>query len=353
VSINNYENDDVTWETSKQTNLGIEFTLLKKINVIAEVYKNNKYNILQDRSSIPSTMGLESGISANIGKAESKGIDISVDGKENIGKDFSLQMRGNFTYSTNKYTQFEAPDYAESYRHQVGQPINRQFGYVAERLFVDDNEAANSPSQIFSTGGFPPKGGDIKYRDLNGDGKIDGADQTFIGNPTVPQIVYGFGLSASYKNFDLSGFFQGQAKVSFFINPATTAPFIKSPESYYTGNTQVLQAYANDHWSEDNQNLYALYPRLGPDGASIENNRQNSTWWLRDGSFLRLKSIEVGYTLPLRISKALLVKNARIYFNGLNMFTWSPFRLWDPELGGNGFAYPIQKVFNIGLNVNL
>ncbi|WP_439697879.1 TonB-dependent receptor [Mucilaginibacter sp. AW1-7] len=353
VSINNYENDDVTWETSKQTNLGIEFTLLKKINVIAEVYKNNKYNILQDRSSIPSTMGLESGIAANIGKAESKGIDISVDGKENIGRDFSLQMRGNFTYSTNKYTQFEAPDYAESYRHQVGQPINRQFGYVAERLFVDDNEAANSPSQIFSTGGFPPKGGDIKYRDLNGDGKIDGADQTFIGNPTIPQIVYGFGLSASYKNFDLSGFFQGQAKVSFFINPATTAPFIKSPESYYTGNTQVLQAYANDHWSEDNQNLYALYPRLGPDGASIENNRQNSTWWLRDGSFLRLKSIEVGYTLPQRISKALLVKNARIYFNGLNMFTWSPFRLWDPELGGNGFAYPIQKVFNIGLNVNL
>lgn len=353
VSVNNYENDDVTWETSKQTNLGMEFTLLKKINVIAEVYKNNKYNILQDRSSIPTTMGLESGISANIGKAESKGIDISIDGKENIGKNFSLQLRGNFTYSENKYTQYEAPDYPEAYRQQVGQPINRQYGYVAERLFVDDNEARNSPSQIFSTNGFAPMGGDIKYRDLNGDGKIDGADQTFIGNPTIPQIVYGFGLSASYKNFDLSGFFQGQAKVSFFINPGTTSPFIKSPESYYTGNTQLLKAYADDHWSEDNQNLYALYPRLGPDGAVIENNRQNSTWWLRDGSFLRLKSVEIGYTLPIRTAKSLGVKNARIYFNGLNLLTWSPFRLWDPELGGNGFAYPIQKVFNIGLNVSL
>jgi hypothetical protein len=224
---------------------------------------------------------------------------------------------------------------------------------VAERLFVDDNEARNSPSQIFSTGGFAPLGGDIKYRDLNGDGKIDGADQTFIGNPTIPQIVYGFGISTSYKNFDLSGFFQGQAKVSFFINPATTAPFIKSPESYYTGNTQVLKAYADDHWSEDNQNLYALYPRLGPDGAAIENNRQNSTWWLRDGSFLRLKSVEFGYTLPQQIAKSLRVKNCRIYFNGLNLLTWSPFRLWDPELGGNGFAYPIQKVFNVGLNVSL
>jgi TonB-linked SusC/RagA family outer membrane protein len=353
VSINNYENDDVTWEVSKQTNLGMEFTVLKKINVIAEVYKNNKYNILQDRASIPTTMGLESGISANIGKAESKGIDISLDGKQNIGKSFSLAFRGNFTYSENKFTQYEAPDYPEAYRQQVGQPINRQYGYIAERLFVDDNEAANSPSQIFSTGGFAPKGGDIKYRDLNGDGKIDAADQTFIGNPTLPQMVYGFGLSASYKNFDLSGFFQGQAKVSFFIDPARTSPFIKSPDSYYTGNTQLLKAYADDHWSEDHQNLFALYPRLGPDGAVIENNRQNSNWWLRDGSFMRLKSVELGYTLPSRIAKSLGVKNTRIYFNGLNLLTWSPFKLWDPELGGNGFAYPIQKVFNVGINVNL
>jgi TonB-linked SusC/RagA family outer membrane protein len=353
VSINNYENDDVTWEKSKQTNLGLEFTVLKKVNIIAEVYNNNKYDILQNRSSVPTTLGLESGIAANIGKANSKGIDISLDGKQNIGRNFSLAARGNFTYSENKYTQYEQPAYPEAYRTAIGQPINRQYGYVAERLFVDDNEAANSPSQIFSTGGFAPKGGDIKYRDLNGDGKIDGADQTFIGNPTVPQIVYGFGISATYKNFDLSGFFQGQAKVSFFINPGTTSPFIKSPESQYTGNTQLLKAYADDHWSEDNQNLYALYPRLGPDGAVIENNRQNSTWWLRDGSFLRLKSVEFGYTIPARIAKAIRVKNLRIYFNGLNLLTWSPFKLWDPELGGNGFAYPIQKVFNIGINANL
>lgn len=353
VYINNYENDDVTWETSKQTNIGLEFTFMKKINVIAEVYQNNKYNILQYRASIPSSSGLESGISANLGKVNSKGIDISLDGKENIGTDFVVAARGNFTFSTNKYTQFEEPQYKEAYRQQVGQPLNRQYGYIAERLFVDDKEAANSPTQIFSSNGFAPKGGDIKYRDLNNDGKIDGADQTFIGNPTVPQIVYGFGLSMSYKNFDLSGFLQGQARVSFFINPATTAPFIKSPESQYTGNTQLLQAYADDHWSEDNQNLYALYPRLGTNGAVIENNRQNSTWWLRDGSFLRLKSVEFGYTLPKKWAKAVLVRNARVYFNGLNLLTWSPFKLWDPELGGNGFAYPIQKVFNVGLNINL
>jgi TonB-linked SusC/RagA family outer membrane protein len=353
VNINNYENDDVTWETSKQTNIGLEFTLLKKFNFVVEVYNNDKYNILQNRSSIPSTMGLEAGIAANIGKVNSRGVDISVDGQQSFGKDFSIGVRGNFTYSANKYVQFEEPSWNESYRYNVGQPLNRQFGYVAERLFVDDKEAAKSPPQIFSTNGFPPKGGDIKYRDLNGDGKIDGADQTFLGNPYVPQIVYGFGISTTYKNFDLSGFFQGQAKVSFLIDPARTAPFIKSPDSYFTGNTQLLKAYADDHWSEDNQNLYALYPRLGPDGAVIENNRQSSSWWLRDGSFLRLKSLEIGYSLPARFAKALNVKKARIYFNGLNLLTWSPFKLWDPEQGGNAFAYPVQKVFNVGLNINL
>ncbi|RZA00489.1 MAG: TonB-dependent receptor [Sphingobacteriaceae bacterium] len=353
VSINNYENFDVTWETSKQLNLGLEFTLLKKVNVIAEIYENNKYNILQNRASVPSTMGLEAGIAANIGKVRSRGLDLSVDGKHNFTNSAWISVRGNLTYTENKYTQYEEPNYPEAYRYNVGQPLNRAYGYVAERLFVDDNEAANSPSQIFSNNGVAPKGGDIKYRDLNNDGKIDGADQTYLGNPLVPQIVYGFGFTSGFKGFDFSAFFQGQAKKSFFIDPARTSPFIKSPDSWLTGDTQLLKAYADDHWSEANQNLYALYPRLGPNGALIENNRQNSSWWLRDGSFLRLKTIEIGYTIPTKYANKVKLKNARIYFNGLNLFTWSPFKLWDPELGGNGFAYPIQKVFNMGINVNL
>jgi hypothetical protein len=234
-----------------------------------------------------------------------------------------------------------------------GQPVNRNFGYIAERLFVDDIEAQNSPSQIFSTNGKPPKGGDIKYRDLNGDGKIDGADQTFIGFPQVPEILYGFGISAGYKGFDITAFFQGQARVSFFINPNTTSPFIPSPNSNIAGNTQLLSDFANDHWSEENQNLYALYPRLGVNRADLENNLQSSTWWMRDGSFVRLKSLDVGYTLPRQFLRKAKLSNCRIYFNGLNLFTWSSFKMWDPELAGNGFNYPIQKVFNIGINLNL
>jgi TonB-linked SusC/RagA family outer membrane protein len=354
VQVYNYANTDITWETSRQLNLGLELTLFKNWNIVAEVYKYHRYNILQQRSAIPTTMGLESGVSANFGTADSKGIDFQTDYKQSLGGSGWIQARGNFTLATTKYAKYEEPQYAEAYRYQSGQDINRNYGYIAERLFVDDNEAANSPTQIFSTNGIAPKGGDIKYRDLNGDGKIDGADQTFIGYPTIPQIVYGYGLSGGYKGFDLSAFFQGQAQVSFFIDPSRTSPFIQSPDgAYASGNTQLLKAFADDHWSVDNQNLYAQYPRLGVTGNQIENNRQGSTWWMRDGSFLRLKSVEFGYSLPASLTKRLGMTKARIYFNGLNLFTWSPFKLWDPEIGGNGFSYPIQKVFNIGLNVNL
>lgn len=361
VYINNYENPNITWETSRQLNLGLEFTMFKNLNVVAEVYKYHRYNILQTRSSLPTTMGLEAldqngnpKVTANIGTADSKGIDLSADYKAPIGRGGAwLQGRGNFTLATSKYGNYEEPQWAEAYRYQSGQTINRAYGYIAERLFVDDNEARNSPSQIFSNNGVPPGGGDIKYRDLNGDGKIDAADQTFIGNPTVPEIVYGAGLSGGYKNFDISCFFQGQARVSFFIDPSRVSPFIQSPDPYIYGNTQLIKAFADDHWSEENQNLYATYPRLGVTGNQIENNRQNSTWWMRDGSFIRLKSVEIGYSLPPSILKRLNVTKCRIYFNGLNLYTWSPFKLWDPELRGNGFAYPIQKVFNLGINVNL
>ncbi|TFF39130.1 SusC/RagA family TonB-linked outer membrane protein [Mucilaginibacter psychrotolerans] len=354
VQVYNYANTDITWETSRQLNLGLELTLFKNWNIVAEVYKYHRYNILQQRSAIPTTMGLESGVSANFGTANSKGIDFQTDYKQSLGGSGWIQARGNFTLATTKYDKYEEPQYAEAYRYQSGQDINRNYGYIAERLFVDDNEARNSPTQIFSTNGIAPKGGDIKYRDLNGDGKIDGADQTYIGYPTIPQIVYGYGLSGGYKGFDLSAFFQGQAQVSFFIDPSRTSPFIQSPDgAYSSGNTQLLKAFADDHWSVDNQNLYAQYPRLGVTGNQIENNRQASTWWMRDGSFLRLKSVEFGYSLPASLTKRLGMTKARIYFNGLNLFTWSPFKLWDPEIGGNGFSYPIQKVFNIGLNVNL
>lgn len=353
VTINNYADPNVTWETSKQLNIGLEMTLLKNLNIIAEVYNYNRYNILQQRTYIPTTSGLEAPIYANLGKANSKGLDLSFDYKQIINKDLSISGRGNFTYAVDKYTNYEEPNYPEAYRHFVGQPIREGYGYIAERLFVDDAEAASSPTQIFSATGKAPKGGDIKYRDLNGDGIIDSRDETFLGYPQVPEIVYGYGVSTQYKHFDLSAFFQGQAMVSFFIDPSQVSPFVQSTQPYIYGNTQLLQQFADNHWSPANQDLYALYPRLGVNRNDIENNLQPSTWWLRSGAFMRLKSAEFGYTLPTVVSKKLGLRSLRVYFNGLNLFTWSSFKLWDPELGSNGFAYPIQKVYNVGVNVNL
>lgn len=358
VYINSYENPNITWETSRQTNLALETTLFKNLNIVAEFYNNYRYNIYMIRKNLPTTLGLEAidprtgvpDIGANIGTARSRGIDLTVDYKMNIGE-FSLALRSNLTFVKNKYINYEEPQWAEPYRYTSGQAIGRNYGFIAERLFVDDKEVANSPTQRFGT--YLPKGGDIKYRDLNGDGVIDDADKTFIGYPQAPEMVYGFGFSSSYKNFDLSAFFTGQERVSFFIDPTKVSPFVPSNEPYIIGDTQLLKGFADNHWSPENQNLYAIYPRLSVTGDDLSNNAQASTWWMRNGRLLRLKSLEIGYTLPSRISKNLRLSSCRIYFNGLNLLTWSPFKMWDPELAGNGFAYPIQKVFNIGVNVNL
>lgn len=352
--ISAYPNPDVTWETGRKANLAAEFTLFKDLNIIAEIYREKRYDILIQRGYIPVTVGIEptanGNLRSNLGTATSKGIDLSVNYKYNISTDFSVSVLGNLTITSNKVGHWEEPEYNYPWRFYSGNMINQPFGYVAERLFVDDNEAANSPTQLF--GNTLPMGGDIKYRDINGDGVINQDDQVAIGLPSTPQVIYGFGFSMSYKSFDLSAFFQGSGRSSFFINPTGvtnfndgvfgTAPFVN--------NAQILQAYADDHWSEENQNLYALWPRLSVN--DVPNNQVQSTWWLRNGNFMRLKSIEVGYSLPKKISQKAFMNDVRIYFSGMNLFTFSKFKLWDPEQAGNGFAYPVQKIVNVGLKVN-
>ncbi|MGF7233109.1 SusC/RagA family TonB-linked outer membrane protein [Arachidicoccus sp.] len=355
TSIQAYPNPDVTWEKSQKANLAIEATFFKDLNITAEIYHEYRYDILIPRGYIPVSVGIESSaaanLQANLGTAFSKGLDLSADYKKTFTKNLWVSALGNLTVTSSKIGHLEEPEYKYPYEFRSGQPINQQFGYIAERLFVDDKEAASSPTQLFG-GNALPQGGDIKYRDVNRDGVINSDDQVPIGLPTTPQIIYGFGFSVGYKAFDLSAFFQGLGRESFFINPTSqtdvangiygTAPFVN--------NAQLLQAYANNHWSEENQNLYALYPRLST--TDVTNNEQTSTWWLRNGSFMRLKSLELGCTLPKKWIKHAGMENMRVYFSGLNLLTFSPFKLWDPEMAGQGFGYPIQKVFNLGLNIN-
>ena len=348
VSTSRYANDKITWEISKKLNTGIEFGLFNRMEVQADYYTEHRTNILMNRADIPSTMGLQATPQTNVGEAKGRGIDLSVDYQHSLSKDFWVTGRANFTYATAKYEVYEEVDNSLTpWLSKIGQPISQNWGYIAERLFVDNYEVANSPVQNFGE----YMSGDIKYRDINGDGQISSLDRVPIGYPTQPEIIYGFGVSTGFKNFDLSCFFQGLARESFWIDAYATAPFIDTDgNSNIISKNAFLQVYADNHFSDNNPNIYALWPRLSD--KHISNNTQTSTWFMRDGSFLRLKSLEFGYTLPKGLTERAGVKNLRFYFSGTNLLTFSKFKLWDPEMAGNGLGYPIQKVLNMGLQIS-
>lgn len=174
--------------------------------------------------------------------------------------------------------------------------------------------------------------GDIKYKDINRDGIIDDRDKVPIGYPTTPEIIYGFGFSIGYKAFDFNCFFQGSGRSSFFISPLKITPFAQHDDPNNEmqgkkGNNALLQFIADSHWSETNRDAYAFWPRLS--ATAINNNNQTSTWWLRDGTFLRLKSAEIGYTLPKKIASKIRMENLRVYLSGTNLFNITKFKLWD------------------------
>jgi len=339
VSISRYEDPDITWEKSYKQNYGIEMTLFDNLEIQADYFKEHRTNILQERAYITATMGLQAVPQANIGEVSGKGFEVSVNYSQSFNNHLWASFMGNFTYATAKYLVYEEPSYKDTpwLRHE-GQKVGQTWGLIAERLFVDKYDVENSPLQEFGEYGA----GDIKYKDINKDGVINSFDRVPIGFPTTPEIVYGFGASMGYKSFDVSFFFQGSGRSSFYISPSQIAPFVN--------NQALLQMIAADYWSEDNCNVNAFWPRLS--NYAISNNNQQSTHWLRNGAFLRLKTVEMGYTLPKRWTKKILLDSARIYLSGSNLFVLSAFKDWDVEMAGNGFGYPLQRVVNIGLNIN-
>ena len=347
VSISRYANPEVTWEVSAKTNLGIELGLFNTMELQVDIFRDDRSKILMERADLPGTLGLEADPQANVGEARSQGIDLSLDYNQSFNKDFWMSGRLNFTYAHSEYKVYEEPDYADTpWRSRIGYSTGQQWGYVAERLFIDQADIDNSPTQTF--GDYKP--GDIKYKDINGDGQITSADQVPIGYPKSPEINYGFGLSMGYKGFDFSFFFQGLGRESFWIDYNKTAPFINQDDDWddYIGVNQLLQVIADNHWSVSNRDPYAFWPRLSTE--KVNNNSQRSTWFMRDGSFLRLKSLEIGYTLPKKWLKKLGMDTVRIYYSGTNLLCFSKFDLWDPEMAEDGLGYPIQRVNNIGIN---
>lgn len=340
-----YANDRIGWETAYKTNIGFEMNTVMGLSANVDLFKERRENILLDRV-IPNTMGVIPAVKANLGEAEGQGIDIEMNYEKIVNPDLWFVGRGTFTYATSKATKWEEPDYSDTpWSSKVGQSLAQNWGYIAERLFIDEYEVANSPTQF---GNY--MAGDIKYRDINNDGKISELDKVPIGFPTVPEINYGFGLTVGHKNIDASFFFQGSARQSFWLDLYRTTPFLDSDDADgRLGQNAILKAYADSYWSETNRDPYAFWPRLA--NYSIENNNQTSTWFMQDASFLRLKSVELGYTFPDHINKRLKMSSLRFYVSGTNLFSWSKFKLWDPEMAGNGLGYPIQRVINVGLNI--
>lgn len=341
-NINRYANPQITWEIAVKQNVGFEMDLFKNraLKVIVEYFTENREQIYQARANLPETMGLTSNVYGNVGEVKSAGWDGSIDLNHSFNKDFWISGRFNFTYAHNEIIENEEPEYRWSYLSNIGWPIDTWKGYIAERLFIDEADVANSPRQ--ELGGIV-RAGDIKYKDINGDGRVNSDDQVHIGYPIVPEITYGFGLSGGYKNFDLSFFMQGQDRVSFFINPNNIAPFVEQ--------RNAMQYIADDHWNPNNPVAKAFWPRLSA-SYNDNNNVSNSTWWIRNGRFLRMKNAELGYTLPKNFFPSTGIESLRLYLAGQNLFNLSDFKLWDPEMGGEGFNYPLQKVYSVGLTVS-
>lgn len=312
ITVRRYSNNDITWEIARKLNLGFEMRLFDKVELQVDYFTENRSNILLERTNLPSSMGLEASVEANVGRAKSHGVEGALTYQHSFSEDFWLSANANFTYATSEFLVADEPDYAASglpWRSRIGYSLNQQWGYIAERLFIDETDIANSPIQTF--GPYMP--GDIKYKDINRDGKIDESDLVPIGYPTEAEINYGFGATLGYKGFDFSFFFNGLGRKTFFIDAQQMAPFNNPPVTAagvggYTRKTALFKEFADSHWSESNPDIYAVWPRLSTDAYDNSNNYQQSTWWMRNGSFLRLKLIELGYTLPHNLTRKSVLK---------------------------------------------
>lgn len=336
---------DVQWETARRQNLGVELNFLKDdLQLIVELFKERRTGILLPNYVIPYNSGFTSGNIpyGNIGITNNKGIDVTLNYTKNWTKENFFSFRG--TFNTNKnLAEFDGlPPWRYDYLNRIGQSISQRFGYIATGLFQNEDEIANAAVQA---GDVRP--GDIRYKDLNGDGIINSNDQTAIGYGNVPRVVYGLSFGGGYRGFDLSLFFQGSGLVDFnYASGFATQPFSNGATF---GN---MYEYAMDRWTPDNPNKRPFYPRMST-SQDITSNYNTSTWWIKRADYIRLKSAEVGFTFTKKFLEKVAIKRLRIYANGTNLITFSKWKFWDPELGdARGASYPNITTYNLGLRAN-
>ena len=340
-------NPNVGWEVSTKQNYGFELGLFNKLEIQGDWYHDVRDHIFVRNNNLPAYVGLTTVPMVNVGKMKSWGFDSSLEYHDKIGE-VNITGRGTFTYASNEILRNGDSFNKYPYMNSVGQKIYQYFGFEALGFFESQEEIDRSPIQFSEGNHSQLRPGDIKYRDINGDGYINDFDKIPIGMCDIPEITYGFGGALEWKGFDLSLFFQGTARVTIQEEGSSLNPFT----SGYAQNDGFLKDVVGNYWTEENPD--ARYPRLSNVEYSNNNNTKRSTFWTRDASFIRLKNAELGYTFPKKLVEKAKIQSLRIYVSGVNLLTWAPgVRLFDPELGtGQGQAFPPTRVFNLGLNIN-
>ena len=337
-------NQNVTWETAKKLNVGFDLGLFNDVvSLQVDIFKEKRDGILITRKTVPVLAGF-SGASipvGNLGKAENKGIETALEVKKRVANGLFYSLRGNFSFARNKIIENDEPKPKYEYQDARGRRIDQTFGLVALGFFKDQDDIKNSPKQTFQSTVRP---GDIKYKDINGDGVVDEYDKVAIGDPRTPEIMFGFGGTVAYKNFDVSLFFTGAAKTSFFLEGATVYPFLNGE-----GTWNVLREVYDNRWTSETA-ATAKYPIVL--NANSYNNYQTSTMYMRNGSYLRLKSAEIGYTFKGRLIDKMFMDNIRLFCNGQNLLTLDYIKIVDPESNNGVGNYPMQRTINFGFQIN-
>lgn len=335
--------NDVTWETAVKTNLGFDLGMWKdRLSLQMDFFYEKRKGILMQRQSVPSAAGFlaASVLWGNLGRAENKGFDALLEFKDRTSSGLFYSLRANLTFARSKVLENDkaAPLYANL--SEIGHPIGQPFGLVAEGFFESEEDIDNWYDQ--SLLGGRPIPGDVKYKDINGDKVIDTNDQCAIGYTREPELVLGFGGTIEYKGFDLSAYFTGAARTSTFFEDRTFWPF-----SNGMGFFNVFKEIYNNRWTPQTADA-AKYPVV-TDGFNAQSMRR-STVWQKDASYLRLKNVEVGYTLPKKAVNKMKISNLRVFVNGTNLYTWDKINhTIDPESDN---WYPIQRTVNFGLAVD-
>jgi TonB-linked SusC/RagA family outer membrane protein len=339
---------NLRWETSKKSNFGIDAKFLKnRFDFTVDFFQDIRSGIYQQRASTPEEMGLVTLPYANVGKMKSWGVDGHLSFTQTINKDMYFVLRGNFTQSKNELVQYEEAIVRYPYQSSVGYQYHVNRGLVALGLFKDEADVKNSPRQTFTSVVLP---GDIKYKDVNGDGIINDYDVVPLGYSDTPQIQYGFATEFNWKNWNLSVLFEGVSRIKYFSSGNGFYPF----SNRETGNVLDI---VSDRWTSREisgtaatENPNARFPRLTYGGNA--NNNRNSTFWLNDGSYLRLKNVQISYQMKGKLMEKIGIKNTTFSIIGENLHVWDKVKIFDPgQANKNGAVYPMQRVFTLQMNM--